>query len=93
MGPTITISPCTPIILLHYTLAYTDAVPEGNYQAPQVTRGEPSGKFCEIADAPARFKSDVWKHFGFPPVKNVKGEKVTERYKKNNMQTMGGHLG
>lgn len=27
--------------------------------------GEPSDKACEIADAPAAFKSDAWKRLGF----------------------------
>lgn len=33
----------------------------------------------EIVPAPAAFKSDVWKHFGFAVSKNAKGEKVVDR--------------
>lgn len=28
--------------------------------------GELSDRACDIADPPASFKSDWWKHFGFP---------------------------
>ncbi|KTF79181.1 hypothetical protein cypCar_00043370 [Cyprinus carpio] len=33
----------------------------------------------EIVPAPAAFKSDLWKHFGFAVSKNAKGEKVVDR--------------
>lgn len=36
--------------------------------------GELSDKCCEIADAPVSLKSDAWKHFGFPVLRNEKKE-------------------
>lgn len=44
-------------------------------------RGE-SEKVCVTADVPASFKSGVLKHFGFPVVRNKKGERT-----ENNTQT------
>lgn len=38
-------------------------------------KGEPSVKVCEIAAAPASFRSDAWKRFGFPVSRNEKGDK------------------
>ena len=35
----------------------------------------------DIEDAPNSFKSDVWRHFGFPKTKNEKGEVVTDKTK------------
>lgn len=50
-------------------------------------RGKLSDKVCETADAPARFKPDKWKHFGFTVRRNEKEEKVMDR-RENNMQTL-----
>lgn len=33
----------------------------------------------EIAEAPNNFKSEVWKHFGFPKTVNEKGEKIIDK--------------
>lgn len=42
-----------------------------------VATGQPSDNIFEIA--PARFKRDMWKHFGFSMSRNDKGENVTEQ--------------
>lgn len=49
--------------------------------------GEPNDNVCEYADAPASFKPEVWKHFGFPASGNQKVEKVTDR--KQYVDTVG----
>ena len=33
----------------------------------------------EIEEAPIKFKSDVWKHFGFPKTVNKNGEKIVDK--------------
>lgn len=35
----------------------------------------------DVEDAPTSFKSDVWRHFGFPKIKNESGEVVTDKTK------------
>lgn len=60
VGTTFTIGPCLPIILC-VLLPYTDLV-EWKYWTAQVAKGVSS----KTADVPANFKSDGWKHFGFP---------------------------
>lgn len=43
-------------------------------------KGEPSDKVCEVAAAPASFRSAAWMRFGFPVSRNEKGDKkVTVR--------------
>lgn len=47
----------------------------------------------EISEAPATFRSDMWKHFGFPVSRNEKGEKVTDKQKQYaHSQTVETHL-
>lgn len=60
-GTAITVSPCVPIILC--TLTSADLVVKR--ESPHVAR-ENSERVCETADAPASFKSDMWKYFCFP---------------------------
>lgn len=44
-------------------------------------RRELSNKMCEIADAPASLKSDMWNHFSFLVSEIEKGKNLTERQK------------
>lgn len=47
---------------------------------------ELSDNICNNTDAPASFKLDVWKYFGFPIWRNEKGEKKTTDRQKIRIQ-------
>lgn len=47
----------------------------------EIAGGRPSDKVCKTADVPARFKSGVWKQFGFLVSRNGEEDKVTDRQK------------
>lgn len=51
-------------------------------------KGEPGSGVCETAAATAGSKSDVWKHFGFPVSRNLKGEKRDRQTKIKNTLTL-----
>lgn len=61
-------------------------------QVADTTCGEEdlSAKVCEIEDAPASFKSSVWKYFVFPHVKEW-GSRKGDGQTKNNVQTPPGY--
>lgn len=40
-----------------------------------------SDKVCELADAPASFNSEAWRHFGFLRSRSEEGEQLTDREK------------
>lgn len=78
--PTNTISPYVPICLCA-ALAYTSLELVRKWRTPWVSK-ENRVTVCKTADAPVSFQSDVWKHFGFPPVSgNDKEDKATDRRK------------
>lgn len=53
----------------------------GRAKMADATRGEgePGDKLQETADAAASFKSDMWRHCGFPVSRTEKVGEVTER--------------
>lgn len=55
---TFTNGPCMPIILWT-ALDFTELAVERKWRVL-------SDNICETADTPLSFKSDKWKHFGFP---------------------------
>lgn len=55
-----------PVCAHHFALLYTSSSRAKSAGRCKVSRENPvTFGFCEAADAPASFNSDVWQHFGF----------------------------
>lgn len=55
------------------------------YRSSSIANAADPLRFCETADIPAGFRSNVCKHVGFSASRHEKGEKVMGKI---NMQTM-----
>lgn len=60
-----------PMLALSCRAKVADAASDG---------GEPSDTICVVADAAVSFRSDVWKHFVFPGLKNDKKRQLIHTF-------------